>query len=134
MSDNAQKPPAFIFGARPVTVESDVKFKSVTGIDVDITCQFKYRDRKEFAELWDSLMGQKSTLVPERPEDFTFKALADRDIKGHAEQVLEYLTGWPLDLPMNKDSLEQMFTEEPKAAGAFWEAYRRVCIEGPAGN
>lgn len=134
MSDNAQKPPAFIFGARPVTVESDVKFKSVTGIDVDITCQFKYRDRKEFAALWDSLMGLKAAPVPPRPEEATFEALADRDIKTHAEQALEYLSGWPLELPLNKQSLEQMFTEEPRAAGAFWEAYRRVCIEGPLGK
>ena len=54
MSENKpQKPAAFIFGARPETVTAAVKFTSVTGAEVDIECQFKYRTRKEFSKLWD---------------------------------------------------------------------------------
>ena len=53
--NNPQKPAAFIFGSRPETVTATVKFTSVTGAEVDIECQFKYRTRKEFSQFWDEV-------------------------------------------------------------------------------
>lgn len=134
MSDNKpQKPPAFIFGKRPETVTAAVKFTSVTGAEVDIECQFKYRTRKEFSQLWDELAepvtgGAAADAMP------TFAQLADKGLKVNAERTLKYLSGWPLDLELNAENVLQLFDEEPDAPAAFWNAYRMACTEGRRGN
>lgn len=128
-----KKPAAYIFGARPETLSASVKFKSVTGADVDILCQFKYRDRVEFAAFWDEMADIKTPELKEG-EKFSFERLADQGIDNNAERTLQYLTGWPLELAVNKENLIRLFREEPAAAGAFWDAYRGACTEGRLGN
>lgn len=130
---NNTKPPAFIFGARPKTVEARVIFKSVTGAEVDIPCQFKYRTRKEFAQLWDKL-AEPMQSDQANTGDFSFSSLADKGLQVNAERTLEYLTGWPLDLELSADNVIRMFDEEPAASEAFWNAYRGACTEGRLGN
>lgn len=134
MSDKKpQKPAAFIFGKRPETITAAVKFTSVTGAEVDIECQFKYRTRKEFSALWDELAGPvtDSATADAVP---TFAQLADKGLKVNAERALQYLSGWPLDLELNAHNVLQLFDEEPDAPGAFWNAYRAACTEGRRGN
>ena len=133
MTDKKQKPAAFIFGERPETVTGDVKFKSVTGVDVDIKCQFKYRDRVEFAAFWDTISDAKMPDLAEG-EQFTFERLAVAGIETNATRTLEFLVGWPLDLDCDRDNVLRMFREEPAAPGAFWDAYRKACTEGVLGN
>ena len=135
MPDKTQtKPPAFIFGARPETIEFPVKFKSITGADVDIECQFQYRTRKEFATLVDKFATPTVNPGELAEEDYSFARLTDGGLKTHATRTLEFLKGWPLDLPLNAQALIQLFDEEPAAAGAFWEAYRTAITEGRQGN
>lgn len=134
MSDKKPaKPPAFIFGKRPETVTASVKFTSVTGVEVDIECQFKYRTRKEFSALWDEISvpvtgGATADAVP------TFAQLADKGLKINAQRTLQYLSAWPLDLALSAENVLQLFDEEPDAPGAFWNAYRAACTEGRRGN
>lgn len=132
MSDNAQKPAAFIFGKRPETITSAVKFTSVTGAQVDIECQFKYRTRKEFSKLWDEVSEPVTGNAAD--EDFSFAGLADKGLKVNAERTLQYLVGWPLELELNVESIIQLFDEEPDAPGAFWDAYRLALTKGRQGN
>lgn len=127
------KPPAFIFGQRPETIKAQVKFTSVTGAEVDIECQFKYRTRKEFSQLWDELAGPvTSSTAPDAIP--TFAQLADSGLKVNAERTLQYLSAWPLDLELNAENVLQLFDEEPDAPAAFWNAYRMACTEGRRGN
>ncbi|WP_159917873.1 phage tail assembly chaperone [Pantoea sp. 18069] len=135
MTENTQtKPPAFIFGARPETIDFPVKFKSITGADVDINCQFQYRTRKEFAALWDEFAAPAASTATPGVDDFSFSRLAADGLETHAARTLKFLKGWPLDLPLDAGGLVQMFDEEPAAAGAFWNAYRAAITEGRLGN
>lgn len=128
-----QKPAAFIFGARPKQLTGDVRFHSVTGVDVDIACTFKYRDRKEFGAFWDAMADAKLPELAEG-EKYTFERIASQGIEVQADRTMEYLEGWPLDLEFSRDSVLRMFLEEPAAPAAFWEAYRAACTEGRLGN
>lgn len=128
-----KKPAAYIFGARPETLSAPVQFKSVTGVDVDIVCQFKYRDRVEFAAFWDEISDAKAPELKEG-EKFTFERIAGQGLSISAERTLKFLHAWPLELDVNKANLMRMFREEPAAAGAFWDAYRGACAEGRLGN
>ena len=133
MSENKpQKPAAFIFGARPETVTAAVKFTSVTGAEVDIECQFKYRTRKEFSKLWDEVA--EPVMGNATDPDFSYAGLADKGLKVNAERTLQYLTGWPLELELNAENIIQLFDEEPDAPGAFWDAYRLALTKGRQGN
>lgn len=128
-----QKPAPFIFGARPASITAPVTFKSVTGAEVDIECTFKYRTRKEFSVLWDEISDVQMPELAEG-EKFSFARLANQGLEVNADRTLKYLAGWPLELPISKANLMQLFDEEPAAPAAIWEAYRRACTEGVLGN
>lgn len=128
-----EKPAAYIFGERPETLSAHVKFKSVTGTDVDIECQFKYRDRVEFAAFWDEISDAKPPELKDG-EQFSFERLAKHGLEASAERALQFLKAWPLELELNKENLMRLFLEEQVAAAAFWEAYRKVSTEGRVGN
>lgn len=133
MSDKKPaKPPAFIFGKRPDTVTASVKFTSVTGVEVDIECQFKYRTRKEFSTLWDEVSEPVMGNVTD--PDFSYAGLANKGLKVNAERTLQYLAGWPLELELNAENIIQLFDEEPDAPAAFWDAYRQALTKGRQGN
>ena len=124
-----QKPPAFIFGARPDTITADVSFVRVTGEVHEMVCQFKYRTRREFGELWDKVSDAKIPQ-PANGEKFSFAGLADSGLEFSVERTLQYLVGWDLDIELDKASLLQLFDEEPNAAAAFWDAYRAALVDG----
>ena len=128
-----QKPDSFIFGARPETLTADVKFTSVTGVEVDMACTFVYRDREEFGALWDEIADAKLPELPEG-EKFTFERLAKEGVEFSADRTMKFLLGWPLDLEFCRENVLRMFREETTAAAAFWEAYRGACTEGRLGN
>ena len=134
MSDNKpQKPAAFIFGKRPETVTAPVKFTSVTGAEVDIECTFKYRTRKEFAQLWDEISSPSGAVNPEK-EDFSYERMVSSGMDGDAKNTLKYLASWPLDLELNSENLVRLFDEESAVARHFWEAYRNATLHGRLGN
>lgn len=128
-----QKPASFIFGERPESITAPVQFTSVTGIEVDIQCTFKYRTRKEFGALWDEISDVKMPELAEG-EKFSFENLADQGIEINAERTLKYLAAWPLDQELSKENIVQLFDEEPGAPAAFWNAYRKASTEGVLGN
>ncbi|EPD39160.1 hypothetical protein EZI45_19120 [Delftia tsuruhatensis] len=128
-----QKPPAFIFGDRPETITAPVSFVRITGAVLEMDCQFKYRTRKEFGALWDEVSDAQAPQ-PVDGEKFSFASLADRGLEFSAERTLKYLTGWPLEIELNKAALVQLFNEEPNAAAAFWEAYRAALVDGRVKN
>lgn len=134
MSDKKpQKPAAFIFGKRPETVTSAVKFTSVTGAEVDIECQFKYRTRKELAQLWDEISAP-SGAAKQDAEDFSYERMFGAGMEIDAERTLKYLVGWPLEIALDAAGLIRLFDEEAGAAKAFWDAYRSVILAGRLGN
>lgn len=133
MSDKKpQKPAAFIFGKRPETITAAVKFTSVTGAEVDIECQFKYRTRKEFSALWDEISGPVEGQITD--EDFSYAKLTSKGLTIDADRTLKFLTAWPLDLELSQESVVQLFDEEPAAPGALWDAYRKTCLGVRQGN
>ena len=124
-----QKPAAFIFGARPESIPGTVEFTSVTGQDVKLECQFIYRTRKEFGEFWDKILGANASSA-NSGELFSHAKFADQTIETNADRISQVLKSWPLDLPLNRETLLQMFDEEPEAAGAFWDKYTQLCFAG----
>lgn len=128
-----QKPPAFIFGDRPDTITAPVSFVRITGAVFEMDCQFKYRTRKEFGALWDEVSDAQAPQ-PVDGEKFSFASLADRGLDFTVERTLKYLSGWGLDIELDKASLRQLCDEEPNAAPAFWEAYRAALVDGRVKN
>ncbi len=133
VDEAGKKPPAFIFGARPETITADVSFVRVTGEVHEMVCQFKYRTRREFGELWDKVSDAKIPQ-PANGEKFSFANLADSGLEFSVERTLQYLAGWDLDIELDKAALLQLFDEEPNAAAAFWDAYRAALVDGRVKN
>lgn len=133
VDEAGKKPPAFIFGERPETITAEVSFVRVTGEVFEMDCKFKYRTRTEFSALWDEIVDANIPKPPEG-EKFSFAHLADRGLDFTVERTLKYLSGWGLDIELDKASLRQLCDEEPNAAPAFWEAYRAALVDGRVKN
>jgi len=93
-----------------------------------IEARYKYRTRKEFgAFLLDA--AQQSGPAPT-----DIKEVMERSVETNAAYLEQILTGWDLDVPMTRASLEQLCDEMPGACLALMRSYREAIEEGRLGN
>ena len=131
---NADKP-AFILGKRPETISDTIEFPLPDGTTAKVPCDFKYRTRKEFGQLWDQISAGAGEAVKVDGEKFTFEGMFARGDAVNAENALEYLASWPDTMPaLTKETLIELFDQAPAAPAAFWNGYRDLCTKGRLGN
>lgn len=132
----ARKEPApFILGKRPESISDTIEFPLPDGTDAKIPCQFKYRTRKEFGDLWDQITAEAGESVKIDGDKFSFAGMFERGDAVNAANALEYLMGWPDTMPpLTKETLIELFDQAPAAAQAFWNGYRDLCTKGRVGN
>lgn len=92
-----------------------------------IECEFKYRTRREFGELLES-------ITSDAQEPSGAAELMARGVEANAAYLEQVLLGWDLDEKLGRPALEQLCDEMPAAANAILEAYRLAIIEGRLGN
>lgn len=120
-----QKPEAF----KPFPVV----FTMPDGSDGSITATFKYRTREEYGQYMETVLkGTSQEGAP--PEKLDFAALYLNAAKKDAQNLLEALSAWDLDEPLNVDNLFALANGTPAACSALANAYRAACVEGRLGN
>lgn len=131
----AKEPAPFILGKRPESISGTIEFPLPDGTEAKIPCEFKYRTRKEFGELWDKIAQGDGVGVQLSGEKFSFAGMFERGAAANADNVLEYLVGWPDTMPpLSKEALITVFDQAPASAQAFWDGYRQLCTTGRVGN
>ncbi|HVR54025.1 MAG TPA: phage tail assembly chaperone, partial [Pseudorhodoferax sp.] len=136
-------------GARPKNFKHTIKIDMLDGTKGTIECTFKYRTRKEFGELVDSVnaaqkeaqkkadadaMKQAADAGGAQEQPFSMGAFQAKVIDANAGYILQILDGWNLDIDLTLEAVDQLANEYPGAATAMVEAYRVAITEGRLGN
>ena len=132
-----------IFGSRPANFKPfPVKFELPDGTVRAINVTYKYRTKTEFGEMLDGLIanGKKADAqvlgekgAAEKPE-FSWEKFYAENIEAGAEQLMNSVVAWDLELEISKEIFVQMGDEAPAAVTALMASYASACREGRLGN
>jgi hypothetical protein len=124
-------------GARPETFTHTVKFPMLEGGEGSIERVYVYRTRTEFGTFIDEIMNA-AKVAPDTDENgevvFSMEKLMAKTAGSNADYILKVAKGWNLDVPFNRENVQQMCDELPGGATAIMEFYRSAVSEGRRGN
>lgn len=139
-----------ILGQRPAYIPARVEARMPDGSPVTVAVRYRYRTRREYAEFIDSFAaGRNSVEEPAKPrrgrkgsapaaEEQTAVAeplnYHEVSIRANVDLLAEILDGWDLDVPLNRETLDQLADEAPGIAAALIEGYGLAIHQGRLGN
>lgn len=134
-------------GARPESFSRAVSFQLPEGGSGCMEMIYKYRTRKEFAEFADTMQAalkakgeSEAEKIRKAAEDgkaipeMTQADLIKLQDEFNVNYIMQAATGWNLDIPFDREAVEQMTDEFPAAVIAIIGAYRDAIVEGRLGN
>lgn len=134
-------------GARPTSFKRDLSFKMIDGTTGTMQVIYKYRTRKEFAAFADEMQAtlQAATTadieaVKKAAEDgnqlpeFKQSDIVDRQDELNVDYIMGSVEGWNLDVPFNREAVQELVDELPAAVKEMIGSYRDAILEGRAGN
>lgn len=123
-------------GKRPEFFKKAVNFPLLDGTTGTINVTFKYRTRVEFGQMVDAMVEKAKSEGAQVPagELITMTDLMQKTAGQNAEYILNVVSGWDLDVPLNQASAQQLADELPAAAIQIMEDYRAAVTEGRLGN
>lgn len=133
-----------VLGQRPKTFRKTVSVPMLDGSTGSIVCDYRYRTRKEFAELLQK-MQQDSQPAPAdaeadadaTPAEAPAKTLAQimvEAVDANGDYLMQILAGWNLDVPLTTASAQQLCDELPAAATAVMAQYAEAIQGNRLGN
>lgn len=128
-----------VLGARPKNFKRTITIQMPGAEDGSIQLSYKYRTRKEFGAFIDEILAKAKVSPP--PVDSTDEAIrqtvADAmamTVEANADYIMAVADGWDLDVPFNRENVEQLCDELPGAANLIMSDYRVAITEGRLGN
>ena len=124
-------------GKAPTSFKRIVKIPCVSGETADIEMTFKYRTRKQFAELLDKIIAKAPSETQSEDADIPAKSIADRlaeSDKDSVDYILDIAEAWDLADDFNKKNVAALIDEFPGAAAIIGEKYRIALWEGAIKN
>ncbi|MEX5744651.1 phage tail assembly chaperone [Massilia sp. X63] len=134
-------------GKRPETFSKEVTFPMLDGSTGCVRIDYVYRTRKEHAAFVDSIQASVEAKANAESERYKKLAEAGEEVPQLKQSdLVEYQTaasvdtlmgavkGWNLDIPFDREAVEQLVDELPAAVAAIVGAYREAIVEGRLGN
>lgn len=134
-------------GKRPESFSKEVTFPMLDGSTGCIKVDFKYRTRREHAEFVDGIQAgieakakvetERLKKLAEAGEDapqFKQADLIKYNIDASIDTIMGSVKSWNLDIPFDREAVEQLVDELPAAVAAIVGAYREAIVEGRLGN
>lgn len=126
----------FKFGTPPKSFKKNVEIVMLDGTTAAIEFSFKYRTRKQFAELADENMAsviadQKAAGEVQERTVVEWYGIADTHSVAH---VLKIVDGWDLEDELNEKTLTKLEDEYPGSLSAIATVYRQAVAEARAKN
>lgn len=143
----ANKATKIVLGKRPETFSKEVTFEMLDGSTGSIRVEYLYRTRKEHAAFVDGI--QASVEAKAKAESERFKKLVEAgeevpqlkqsDLLAYhmvagVDTIMGAVKGWNLEIPFDREAVEQLVDELPAAVTAIVGAYREAIVEGRLGN
>lgn len=134
-------------GARPKSFKREVKVPMLDGTIGTIELTYKYRTRKEFGTFADEMQAtikaahdlevegikKAADAGDELPEFKQSDAIARQD-EFNVDYIMASVDGWNLDIPFDREAVEQLAEELPGAISVIVSTYRDAILEGRLGN
>lgn len=136
-----------VLGKRPEHFTRVVSFPMLDESTATVEVKFAYRSRKEFAELIDANQAaikakadsevariKQAACEGGQVADFTQTDLVAHQADINAAYLMQIVKGWNLDVPFNRESVDELVDTLPAAVNAINAAYREALLEGRLGN
>ncbi|MEH6434284.1 phage tail assembly chaperone [Massilia sp. DD77] len=142
-----------VLGKRPKNFKKEVSCKMLDGSAGCMEVTYKYRTRKELAELTDDLQArlkdeanaeierfkaamEKAKADGEKIPEFTLTQteIVNRQSAITVEYILAIVEEWNLDAPFDKDGVTELVDTLPAMVEALKDDYRAAINEGRLGN
>jgi hypothetical protein len=122
-------------GQRPQNFKKVIKFPMLDGTTGSIQVTYKYRTRREFGQFIDQMMDDAGVVRNnDHDAEFSMAELMTKTSGSTADYLLEVIEEWNLDVPLSKESAQQLADEYPAASMGIMETYRLAITEGRLGN
>lgn len=125
-----------VLGKRPEKFAPvEVTFKMPDGTLGVINVSFVYRTRPEYAQLIAETYNRTATDLPKTEDGkIDYEAIAREACGDEALFLGKIIAGWDIDIPPERQELQQLAEEFPAAVVALKTAYGAACNEGRLGN
>jgi hypothetical protein len=134
------KNPKFVFGKTPETFTRTVEVIDIDGNASEIEFTFKYRTKKQFAELLDegikAAKAEHAASVPESEKsgldaisDQFYRDLIAKNDKKSAEYTLKIAKGWDLDEEFTVDKLMELEDRYSGSLQTIAQTYAKAVSE-----
>lgn len=125
----------FEFGDRPKTFKHKVTWTQLDGQKVELAVEFNTRTRKQFGELFDSMLADaKAARGDVETSDMSLAEIMDTTGGNNAKYILAAVASWGVKDDLNLANAQRFADEYPAGANAVMETYRTACVEGRLGN
>ncbi len=134
-------------GARPKNFKREIKVPMLDGSIGSLELVFKYRTRKEFGLFADETQASIKASLDKEIEavknaaeaggelpDFKQSDSIARQDEFNVDYIMASVEGWNLDIPFDREAVEQMAVELPAAITEIIKTYRDAILEGRLGN
>lgn len=139
-------------GKPPKTFPKDLSFPMLDGTVGTIKVTYTYRSRKEFAAFMDKILdaikadgaaqitAKKAEIdgatddAPALDFGLTETIVNERKAASQIDFIMATVEGWNLDVPFDREAVEQLVDELPLAAETIIRSYREAMTEGRLGN
>jgi nucleotide-binding universal stress UspA family protein len=142
-----------ILGKPPKSISKELTFPMLDGTTGSIKVDFRYRSRSEFSTFVDDMMADikqeseaelaeakaKAEAAKDQEENTINLGVPESEINAkksarQADFIMGAVEGWNLDIPFDREAVEQLIDELPRAASTIIAAYREAMTEGRLGN
>lgn len=145
-------------GTQPQTIAHALSFPMLDGTTGEVQVNYIYRHRKAFAEFVDTHIAaikadanaaiEKAKALFEAAKvavdagqsagdavpTVSEAEIASKQIESQVAFIMGAVSGWNLDIPFDRESVEELVTTLPQAATAIIQSYRTAMTEGRLGN
>ncbi|WP_219209217.1 phage tail assembly chaperone [Variovorax boronicumulans] len=128
--------PKIQLGGAPKTFKQKITFPLLGGGEGDLTVEFVYRTRAQFAAFLAGLYPdiKTGTAPDDTAPGFDLEAAADRELDTNVRHILGAVKGWDLEEPFDAVNVKKLTDEYPAASAAIVMAYRTALVEGRTKN
>lgn len=127
--------PKIQLGSAPKTFKHTVTFPLVEGGEGEITVEYQYRTRAQFAAFIAELYPEiKGGAIAVADPGFDLVAAAEKSIDSDVRHILGSVRGWDLTDAFDAAGVRRLVDEFPAAAAAILNGYRIAVSEGRTKN
>jgi hypothetical protein len=141
-------------GKPPKSFTKELSFPMLDGTVGTIKVDYIYRSRKDFAAFVDGKLDAIKVAAEAEIAASREKIAAEKDAGAEAamsfgisetetnlkrassqvDYIMDCVQGWNLDVPFDREAIEQLVDELPLAASTIIQSYREAMTEGRLGN